>query len=262
MLSQFSSAYYYLHINKTGGSSLNSVFRSIFPESCVCPAGLAADLISIPPKKLPVYKYYSGHFGLSLPLMLPLIKRLRLRIFTILRDPVDRSLSQLNAFFRAKQGTYCSEFVHSVRCDVGECLKNKRIVDALSNYQSKSLAVPVSLNQLFSVNNDGGNFQELLARSSTNFTQDDLFMRAIRSARSFCFVGLTEKMDESCERLSSSLGISQIDSVPKVNVSNVNPLTGFRNSLRRSDVSSSVIRKLEDINRVDIKLYEHIASKW
>lgn len=262
LLRKFPSAYYFLHINKTGGSSLNHIFRGIFPRSLICPAGLANDLAAIPLSRLSSYKYYSGHFGLSLPLMLPWIKRVRLRTFTVLRDPVNRSLSQLNAYFRTKQSTYCSDFVRSVECDVEKCLQNDRIVAALSNYQSKSLAVPIRLVQLSSIRQYGLSFQELLAQESRNFTEEELFERAVRSIQGFCFVGLTEKMDESYNRLCNIISLPPLDSVPKVNVSAVNPLTGLSYSLSRVDVSASVVRKLQEINKIDMKLYDRVVGNW
>lgn len=194
--------------------------------------------------------------------MLPLIKRLRLRTFTVVRDPVERSLSQLNAYFRTKQNTYCSEFVRSVQCDLEKCLQNDRVVHALSNYQAKSLAVSVRLDKASFVPKYGGSFQELLAGASSYFTEDELFGRAVRSLESFCFVGLTEKMDESYNRLSSILGMPSLDCIPRVNVSAVNPLTGSANSLNRADVSGAVIRKLEEINKIDLKLYARVVSGW
>ena len=262
LFKQFSSSYYYLHINKTGGSSLNRVFRGMFPKSLICPAGLARDLVAIPSNKLSTYRYYSGHFGLCLPVMLPLVKRLRLRTFTIIRDPVDRSLSQLNAYFRAKQNNYCSDFVRSVQCDVTKCLQNDRIVGALSNYQAKSLAVSVRLDQSSLIQKYGGSFQEFLGGVSCDLTEDELLRRALRSLENFCFVGLTEKMDESYKCLSSMLGMPSLDCIPQVNVSGVNPLTGSANSLSRADVSSAVIGKLEEINKIDLRLYERVIADW
>lgn len=262
LLKQFSTSYYYLHINKTGGSSLNRVFRGLFPKSLICPVGLARDLVDIPSSKLSIYRYYSGHFGLCLPVMLPWAKRLRLRTFTVLRDPIERSLSQLNAYFRTKQNTYCSDFVRSVQCDAEKCLQNDRVVAALSNYQAKSLAVSVRLDQCSLIQDYKGNFQEFLVGASADLTRDELFTRAVRSLGRFCFVGLTEKMDESCNRLSSVLDLPPLDSVPKVNVSAVDPLTGSANSLCTADVSSAVLRKLEDINQVDLKLYERVVGGW
>lgn len=262
LFKRFSSSCYYLHINKTGGSSLNRVLRGAFPESLICPAGLASDLVAIPSNKLSTYKYYSGHFGLCLPSMLPLVKRLRLRTFTVVRDPVDRSLSQLNAYFRTKQRNYCSEFVRSVQCDVEKCLQNDRIVGALSNYQAKSLAISVRLDKSSLIQKYGGSFQEFLAGVSGGITEDELFGQAVCSLKSFCFVGLTEKMDESCNRLSSILGMPSLGSIPRINVSAVDPLTGSSNSLSRAEVSSAVIRKLEEINKIDLRLYARVVSGW
>lgn len=261
MFRQFSSSLYFLHINKTGGSSFSSVIRSSFHESLVCPAGLAKELIYIPVKRLSTYRFYSGHFGLGLPMMMPLVKRLRMRVFTVLRNPVDRSLSQLNAYFR-NSGTYFNDFVRSVQCDVDKCLQNHRVVDALSNYQSKSLAVPVRLDHASLIQGCGGSFQELLAQASRGFTEDDLFDRACRSVEDFCFVGLTEKMDESSRRLSRVIGLPSVEVVPRSNVSAVNPCTGSVNFLSRNDISAAAIRRLEEINRVDLRLYESVARDW
>ena len=262
MFGQFSSSYYYLHINKTGGSSLSSVISKSVPQNLICPAGLAKELVEIPSNALAEYRYFSGHFGLALPLRLPLIKRLRLSIFTLLRDPVDRSLSQINAFFRAKHNNFYSELVRSVRCDVDKCLCNDRLLQVLSNYQAKSLAVPVNLNRDFLINQCGGNFQEMLARNSKNLSEDELLDLAIKSIGKFRFVGLTEKIDESYRRLCKILNILPVSAIPSINVSAVNPLTGSANSLSRNDVSSAALRKLEEINSADIRLYERVLSAW
>lgn len=262
MFSNYSSSYYYLHINKTGGSSFTKIIGKSVPENLICPAGLASELIEIPFKALAEYRYFTGHFGLALPSRLPFFKRLRLRTFTLLRDPVDRSLSQINAYYRAKHNSFYSEFVRSVECDVDKCLSNERIVRALSNYQAKSIAIPIRLERNILINQCFGNFQELLARASMSFTEDELLSMAVKSTKRFCFVGLTEKMDQSYSRLCRVLNISPLSAIPSVNVSAVNPLTGSTNSLARSDVSNAAIRKLEDINSVDMHLYERIASEW
>ena len=69
-------------------------------------------------------------------------------------------------------------------------------------------------------------------------------------------------MDESYDRLSSILGMPSLDCIPRVNVSAVNPLTGSPNSLSRADVSDAVIRKLEEINKIDLRLYDRVISGW
>ena len=69
-------------------------------------------------------------------------------------------------------------------------------------------------------------------------------------------------MNESYERLCKILKISLVSAIPSVNISAVNPLTGSANSLSRNDVSNAVIRKLEEINAVDIRLYQRVLSAW
>lgn len=254
-------SFYFLHINKTGGSAFSSIFSKNFAPEEICPAGLASQLLTVPSNQLPLYRYYSGHFGLGLPLLLPWVKKLRLHIFTILRHPVDRSLSQLNAYFR-NEGTYYHEAVKACDCDVDECLRDESITHALSNYQAKSLAVPLRLSKDSLIGDCKGSFQELLSRESLRFSEDELFALANKSLNKFCFVGLSEMMSESLRKLSDAYGFSSPKVVPKVNVSALNPSTGFANRLSRSQVSGSAIRVLESINKVDLRLYDQVLKSW
>ena len=102
----------------------------------------------------------------------------------------------------------------------------------------------------------------MLARNSKNLSEDELLDLAIKSIGKFRFVVLTEKIDESYSRLCKILNILAVSAIPSINVSAVNPLTGSANSLSRNDVSSAALRKLEEINSADIRLYERVLSAW
>lgn len=256
-----SSPVYFLHINKTGGSSLSSVLKRNVDPSSICPAGLIEQLLELGESELSSFHYYSGHFGLALPLALPLRKRFRLKMMTLLRDPVARSVSQINAYYR-NPGTYFHEFVRSVDCDVDKCLENPELVQALANYQSKSLAIPLRLSRLRRRGLPVPSFQVLLARESLAYSDDQIFSRAISALRRCFFVALSEKMDESVKRLTEIFDVPAVDFAPKVNVSSVNPDTGAKRAFGRRDLSGSALRRIEDINLIDQRIYDSVLKEW
>jgi hypothetical protein len=71
---------YSLHIPKTGGSSVRTWMAAGLGDK-LCPAGLADDLVKLPPVELVRYTAFAGHFHIylapywSAPLRVDRIKR-------------------------------------------------------------------------------------------------------------------------------------------------------------------------------------------
>ena len=83
------AAYYFFHIPKTAGTSLNNVLSAVFAENEICPPGLWHELLRYDPKELTKYKLFRGHFYAYLNVVVDL----PLRGFVFLRDPIERALS-------------------------------------------------------------------------------------------------------------------------------------------------------------------------
>src|ERR1700761_8614243 len=74
---------YFLHIPKTAGMSMRQIIRKRYGDG-LCPAVMWDDFFREPEWRSARYHAYHGHFGIELPRFLGI----RMRTFTLLRDPV------------------------------------------------------------------------------------------------------------------------------------------------------------------------------
>jgi hypothetical protein len=247
---------YFLHINKTAGTSFATVAQRAFPVERTCPAGLVPELLSLPAPRIKSYDYFHGHFGLGLLSLLPRGQAEALTIFTLLRDPVDRVISQINAHFR-NPGTALHKAVVARRGDVTACLAEPAIAHMLADYQTRSLGLPLDFAALKIKGAPFRGLQELTAEAARGADPDALLAQAKQTLDRCAMIGLAERFDESVRWLARWLGVPHDGPAPRRNVSAFNPDTGRPHALSRADLSDATIRRLEEINRLDIALYEH-----
>lgn len=250
---------YFLHINKTAGTSFATVAQRAFAMERTCPAGLIPELLSLPAPRIKSYDYFRGHFGLGLLSLLPRAQAESLTIFTLMRDPVDRTISQINAHFR-NPGTALHKAVVARRGDVTACLEEPEIAHMLADYQTRSLGLPLDLAALKIQGPPFRGLQELTAEAAREADPEALLAQAKQTLDRCAMVGLAERFDESVRWLGHWLGVAHDGPAPRRNVSAFNPDTGKPNALSRADLSAATIHRLEEINRLDIELYEHATK--
>ena len=102
--------YFFIHVMKTAGTSLVSDLKKTFPDEQIYPHRTLdksdpadvepytniADLIAISPERRAAIRVYAGHF----PYMVSQMMGIDFATLTLLRDPVERTVSVLKQFKR------------------------------------------------------------------------------------------------------------------------------------------------------------------
>lgn len=90
-------ALYHMHLQKTGGVSLNTIRLYAYPRRDRFPGWRLEHLVGWTPDRVASYRLYVGHFGAALLDLLPA----QTVTITVLREPVERMLSHLRFRFQA-----------------------------------------------------------------------------------------------------------------------------------------------------------------
>lgn len=243
----------FLHVPKTGGTTLESYFKDIFPlEDRWC----ESDPESVPPglpfgyryglikgledvakfvgygrlvnsfrKLIPEVGYYSGHilYGFHLGLSGPY------RYVTVLRNPVKRVVSYLNTLYSIKEETV------SYQSWLDTCVQSKRFFET-DNYQTRSLC------------GYGFTLHECEAR---------VFDEAVEALRRDFSFGLTERMEDTIRLIASEL---QLPLKPEARVLNVSEegseVKGHTQRHVKMPLTEDNYADIEARNKWDFKLLE------
>jgi hypothetical protein len=120
---------YFLHIHKTAGSALGQILDAHFAHREICPARVWPELRDLTAEDLAPYRLFRGHF-------LDFRERLARppRIITLLRDPVERSLSTYY-FIQRNTDHHLHGLSHEL--SLAEFLHDKRTMQSVANLQTR-----------------------------------------------------------------------------------------------------------------------------
>lgn len=120
---------YFLHIHKTAGSALGQILDAHFAHHEICPARVWPELRDLTAEELAPYRLFRGHF-------LDFRDRLARppRIITLLRDPVERSLSTYY-FIQRNTDHHLHGLSHEL--SLAEFLHDKRTMQSVANLQTR-----------------------------------------------------------------------------------------------------------------------------
>lgn len=237
------------HQPKTAGSTFRGILESLFDRGEVCPGEIDDEVRELTPEQQAKYRLYAGHFTYD-TVMERGADAIRL---IILRNPIERVISNfynlrdpnrygaawirraderpgVKSFLGKVHGMTLEEFVHS---DLN------RARDRVVNRQTRYLVPKSKVVKGFPKWDDA-----MLGEAKRNLEEQ------------FAFAAVQEEFDDALALFLMTFGLPPIAKPERFNT-NINVR---ERSSKGYDVPESVLKHLEEHNRMDLALWDHARA--
>ena len=237
---------YFLHIPKTGGTTLHHFIASNFQENSICPAHLWHQLIALDPQRVSQYAFIWGHFYGYLHRFVPE----PIRYITLLRNPVDRALSHYAHVMR-DAGHYLHARARQLE-SFSAYIQDAEMMTTVANFQVRSLtldfdvaaiAATLSPQDLASLK-----LERLLVTATPSIPDRDALEIAKQRLKQMCFVGITERFEDSVKLLCNRFHWAAPATLQSQNISPERP--------QSHGLPDADLRLLREFNEQDLLLYD------
>jgi hypothetical protein len=234
---------YFLHIPKAAGTSVRHILTEKYGDR-LCPAGMWDDFFRTPKLRTTTYEAYSGHFGIDLPIFL----RTPMRVFTLLREPVARTLSHyLEVRRTATHPLHNLVSTQTLRDFVFDPVTVPMVLNFQARYlASTDVAIEDFAGTFTPYWNSRYTLSVALENASCYVNPTTLKDAALSTLQSLEYVGITEHFDEDFRRLQQKFGFPNIP-VPR---SNTSPPEDARQT-----IALDVEQRIRDLTSVDAEIY-------
>ncbi|MEL6222379.1 MAG: hypothetical protein AAFQ57_00940 [Cyanobacteria bacterium J06626_14] len=241
---------YFLHIQKTAGTTFYFTLDEKFDPEQICPARFWRQFLRLARedgKRLRQYRLFRGHFGCSIP---QFFKRPTACV-TVLRDPIKRSISHFQHIAREPKDRR-HKLVKAHDMDLAAFAEHPETRLAILNLQTRSIAFDLGFKELKKIRRFAA--QGVIGTLQPERSDDELLAIAKQRLDNFPFVGIVERFQDSLFLLSYVFGwypIRQTRQLNKAPDRKASPA-----------LSPEVMETLTNLNQLDIQLYHHAKEQF
>ncbi len=235
---------YFLHVPKAAGTTIRTFFEDHFDLDRICPHFVFDDIVALPPGDLARYRLICGHHGWFLHSMLPPAHPLH--VVTMLRDPLERSLSH---YYHQRNSP--DNWLHQIVRDWSfeSYVHHPLGISELVNFQVRHLALDRIQEDYWehSLMRDR-DIDALIAK----YSDPRLLDRAVERLESMAAFGLAERMTDSIRLIGHVFGWPEWTRPPRHNarVSERDP----------GDLTSRAVEQVRRLTALDYRLYERAGA--
>jgi len=244
----------FLHVPKTGGTTLHHHFSAHFTPEETCPDRFSGlDRYSV--NELRQWRYFSGHFNADE------IKRIPKPVFvvTVLRNPIERLLSNYYFWKRHTSDYITQQSLHYVQLTkAGTLLDYLRSTDPtiISNRRN---SITLQMAGAALAQQEGN--QLLKGGEAVKWLSDaQLLQQALSNLLSFNVVGDISQLKDVYSTVAQTFGMIPLDDLPSMNTRY--EVDDIRDPWTEEPITPEIQGLLEESTRLDKVLYELVLDHW
>ncbi len=196
---------YYLHVPHSAGTTLSAILERRYADDELFPGGLLPSILDLSAGELSRFRLFRGHFGLVLPARLGW----RLRVITLLRDPLEQALA-LFGFMRRSPTHYFHDRVNRPGYGISDFLHDPVCRPLIENHMTRFLAFePTGAHWAWEApidRSDPRYAQAVFELCPMGMDGGELRDRAAATLARLDVVGITERLDETLVLLARAMG--------------------------------------------------------